>query len=223
MTYVIIHGRGLQGLGATSGEDAFKAQVDTGRSALRELSVKAAVLRRSTDEAIAGLGQVAGRFADVTGPKLLDEAMSQSLTSADRAARVARVQGATLNMIKTVSPEVMPAAVSRFLAMAIIGPVAGAVVPASVVASAKDAGFDAAGSQRHGRASAERTHGCASGVGVGGFEHAGVDGAVLWRGDFAGQAARHSGRSGAGLSRGPQAFPKFSTSAAPPLDPERAA
>jgi len=136
MTYVVISSGHLRGLGDVA--PPFAEQIGIGRSALRELSIKSMAVRASTDPAIANVGVIAGRFADEIGPRLLTEAEQTS-----DAAKVIRVQTATKNMIAAVSPEVMPAAISRFLLMVVTGP-AGAVIPAETVDAARDQAQQAA-------------------------------------------------------------------------------
>jgi hypothetical protein len=131
MTYVIVSSGHLRGLGDAA--SVFSEQIDVGRAALRELAAKALVLRASTDPAIVNVGDLANRFASDVGPRLLNEAEQTG-----DAAKVVRVQTATANMIAVVSPEVMPAVVSRFLAFVIRGP-GGIVVSADTIDKEREA------------------------------------------------------------------------------------
>lgn len=124
--------------GASAQPPTFQQQIDLARSALQELRVVATTVQRaSTDPGIAYAGELAVKFASETGPRLVSEA-----ESGQDVAKLARVQGATKNMVTALKSEVLPAALSRFLLIALIGP-AGAVVSAETIDKAKEAGGQA--------------------------------------------------------------------------------
>jgi hypothetical protein len=119
----------------------FKEQLDLARSAFRELRVIATTVQRaSTDPGTAFAGELAVKFASETGPRLVDEAERDQ-----DVAKLVRVQGSTQRIVAALKPEVVPALVSRFMTIVLLGP-AGAVVPAETLNRAKEAGMDAADS-----------------------------------------------------------------------------
>jgi hypothetical protein len=126
-------------IGAASAQPpTFQQQIDLARAALRELRVIATTVQKaSTDPGIAYAGELAVKFASETGPRLVSEA-----ESGQDVAKLARVQGAAKNMSTAIKPEVLPAALSRFLLIVLTGP-AGAVVSAETINKAKEAGGQA--------------------------------------------------------------------------------
>jgi|GEM_PF-2748658 len=116
----------------------FQEQLDLARSAFRELRVIAnTVQRASTDPGTAYAGELAVKFASETGPRLVNEAERDQ-----DVAKLIRVQGSTQRIIAAIKPEVVPAVLSRFMTIVLLGP-AGAV-SAETLNKAKEAGIDAA-------------------------------------------------------------------------------
>jgi hypothetical protein len=125
----------------TTPPSSFKQQIDLARSALIELRVLGTTIQRaSTDPGTSYAGELAAKFASVTGPRLVSEA-----ESAGDVAKLARVQGSTKSMIAALKPDVVPAIISRFLAAALVGPV-GLVLSADALNKAKEVGAQAADS-----------------------------------------------------------------------------
>lgn len=133
-------GRGKQqlgGLGAVSITPAFAQQIAEAHGALTQLAaVSKTVELATTDVQIKGMAQQALRFAQERGPNVLN----QALTNADPLP-IARVQGASKKILDAMKPEVIPALLSRWVLLPLLGP-AGLVVPAGVVESAREEGRD---------------------------------------------------------------------------------
>jgi hypothetical protein len=126
-------------IGAVNLSPQFKEQLELARSALRELRIIGNTIQRaSTDPGTAEAGRMAATFAAETGPRLVSEA-----ESGGDVAKLARVQGSVQRMIAFLKPDVVPAVISRFALVALVGP-AGAIVSADTLNKAKEAGMEAA-------------------------------------------------------------------------------
>ncbi len=111
----------------------FANQISTAQGALTELTAIAKTISiTTTDPAIKNAADLALQFTQGGGPRILNDALIQGDPR-----KVAAVQDATKKIISALSPEVIPAIVSRFIAMVVLGP-AGAVVSADMLDSAKE-------------------------------------------------------------------------------------
>lgn len=133
MTYVIIRGDGLRGLGSTSTAPAtqtpaqFAEQVQLAREALASLATIARVVENTTTSVqIQEAARLSVNFATVIGPRRLDTIAANPLDPKS-VLGLASVQGATQRITEAIQPEVVPSVLQRFL-LAVVLPVAGAFV-----------------------------------------------------------------------------------------------
>lgn len=120
-------------IGAVTLSQAFKDQIALARSALRELaSIAQIVQRAATNPGIAEAARVALEFANVRGPARLLQAEQTGDPT-----HLAAVQRATAAIFPAMEQEKIPAIVSRFLTILIVGP-AGAILTADQIDKAKE-------------------------------------------------------------------------------------
>lgn len=124
-------------IGAVTLSQAYKDQITLARQALKELATAAGFVKTATtDPGIEQAAIIALEWANVKGPARLDKAEQTG-----DPVHLAAVQTATKNIFGMMKQEQIPAAVSRFFAMVVLGP-AGAVMSASQIDAAKQTGLE---------------------------------------------------------------------------------
>lgn len=138
------------GLGAAQATPEFTEQLAIAQGALSELTrIASTISKTTTDPGIKNAADIALQFTSDRGPRVLNDALVQMDPK-----RIISVQTATINIIKVLKPEILPAILERFAAMIILGP-AGAFVTPDQVSTAKEAGRDLLPDALNKRADAE--------------------------------------------------------------------